>query len=148
MFETDPVCHMQVMTETAAARYDYKGKTYYCCNPRCLERFKANPEQFLGFAKLETSDSKSRISNVIYTCPMHPEVRQLGPGACPKCGMALEPETVTLAEAEDSELRDMTRRFRVALALTLPVFGLAMADMLPGTSRHRLFTPTAQAWIE
>src|SRR5881409_2394191 len=71
MFETDPVCHMQVMPETAAARYDYKGTTYYFCNPRCLERFKANPEQFLGPAKLETSDSKSRISNVIYTCPMH-----------------------------------------------------------------------------
>ena len=110
MFETDPVCHMQVMPETAAARYDYKGKTYYFCNPRCLERFKANPEQFLGPAKLETSDSKSRISNVIYTCPMHPEVRQMGPGACPKCGMELEPEMAILEEEANPELTDMTRR--------------------------------------
>ena len=114
MFETDPVCHMQVMPETAAARYDYKGKTYYFCNPRCLERFKANPEQFLGFAKLETSDSKSRISNVIYTCPMHPEVRRMGPGACPKCGMALEPEMAILEEEANPELSDMTRRFWIA----------------------------------
>src|SRR5436190_15456998 len=111
MFETDPVCHMQVMPETAAARYDYKGKMYYFCNPRCLERFKANPEQFLRPAKLEVQTSKPEFSEDIYTCPMHPEVRQSGPGACPKCGMALEPEMVTLEEETDPELVDMTRRF-------------------------------------
>src|SRR5438093_142568 len=131
MFETDPVCHMQVMPETAAARYDYKGKTYYFCNPRCLERFKANPEQFLGPAKLETSDSKSRISNVIYTCPMHPEVRQMGPGACPKCGMALEPEMAIAEEEANPELTDMTRRFWIAAALSVPVFVLGMSETLP-----------------
>src|SRR2546425_2740332 len=131
MFETDPVCHMQVMPETAAARYDYKGKTYYFCNPRCLERFKANPEQFLGFAKLETSDSKSRISNVIYTCPMHPEVRQMGPGACPKCGMALEPEMALVEEEANPELTDMTRRFWIAAGLSVPVFVLGMSETFP-----------------
>src|SRR2546427_7788246 len=131
MFETDPVCHMQVMPETAAARYDYKGKTYYFCNPRCLERFKANPEQFLRPAKLETSDSKSRISNVIYTCPMHPEVRQMGPGACPKCGMALEPEMAILEEEANPELTDMTRRFWIAAGLSVPVFVLGMSERLP-----------------
>src|SRR5438552_13418061 len=131
MFETDPVCHMQVMPETAAGRYDYKGKTYYFCNPRCLERFKANPEQFLGPTKLETSDSKSRISNVIYTCPMHPEVRQMGPGACPKCGMALEPEMAILEEETNPELTDMTRRFWIAAGLSVPVFLLGMSETLP-----------------
>src|SRR3989475_2802047 len=131
MFETDPVCHMQVMPETAAARYDYKGKTYYFCNPRCLERFKANPEQFLGFAKLETSDSKSRISNGIYTCPMHPEVRQMGPGACPKCGMALEPEMALVEEEANPELTDMTRRLWIAAGLSVPVFVLGMSERLP-----------------
>src|SRR5437870_2968988 len=140
MFETDPVCHMQVMPETAAARYDYKGKTYYFCNPRCLERFKANPEQFLGFAKLETSDSKSRISNVIYTCPMHPEVRQMGPGACPKCGMALEPEMAILEEQANPELTDMTRRFWIAAGLSVPVFVLGMSETLP-TVQLILATP-------
>src|SRR3989442_10321798 len=91
-FEIDPVCHMQVMPETAAAQYEYKGKKYYFCNPRCRDRFKANPEQFLAPVKLEIPVSKIEISEGIYTCPMHPEVRQHGPGACPKCGMALEAE--------------------------------------------------------
>src|SRR5437773_5853351 len=131
MFETDPVCHMQVMPETAAARYDYKGKTYYFCNPRCLERFKANPEQFLGPTKLETSDSKSRISNVIYTCPMHPEVRQMGPGAWPKCGMALEPEMALVEEEANPELTDMARRFWIAAGLSVPVFVLGMSETFP-----------------
>src|SRR5437879_2795422 len=131
MFETDPVWHMQVMPEIAAARYDYKVKTYYFCNPRCLERFKANPEQFLGPAKLETIDSKSRISNVIYTCPMHPEVRQRGPGACPKCGMALEPEMAIAEEQANPELTDMTRRFWIAAGLSVPVFVLGMSETLP-----------------
>src|SRR5436189_642385 len=129
MFETDPVCHMQVMPETAAARYDYKGKTYYFCNPRCLERFKANPEQFLGPAKLETRDSKSRISNVIYTCPMHPEIRQTGPGSCPKCGMALEPLEITADDREDPEYRSMQRRFWASFVLSVPVLFIAMAQM-------------------
>ena len=109
IFEIDPVCHMSVMPETAAGKYEYKGKTYYFCNPRCLDRFRANPEQFL-------TPSKPEISHATYTCPMHPEVRQIGPGSCPKCGMALEPETVTLEEEENPELGDMTRRFWIGAA--------------------------------
>src|SRR5207249_7301195 len=130
IFETDPVCHMQVMPETAAARYDYKGKTYYFCNPGCLQRFKANPEQFLIPAKLVTIDSTFLVSDVIHTCPMHPEVRQLGPGVCPKCGMALEPETASLEEETNPELADMTRRFWIAAGLSLPVLVLGMLEML------------------
>src|SRR6059036_2911079 len=131
MFETDPVCHMQVMPETAAARYEYKGKTYYFCNPRCLERFKANPEQFLVSAKPVTIDSTTRVSEVIYTCPMHPEVRQAGPGVCPKCGMALEMETATLEEEANPELADMTRRFWIAAGLSVPVLVLGMSETFP-----------------
>src|SRR3989441_11847184 len=131
IFETDPVCHMQVMPETAAARYEYKGKTYYFCNPRCLERFKANPEQFLVPAKLVTIVSTSRVSDEIYTCPMHPEVRQVGPGVCPKCGMALEAETATLEEEANPELADMTRRFWIAAGLSIPVLVLGMSETLP-----------------
>src|ERR1051326_8803820 len=88
LFETDPVCHMQVMPETAAARYDYKGKTYYFCNPHCLERFRADPEKFLGEFEGRSSNSAVeefgvRPSNSpgTYVCPMHPEVRQTGPGS-------------------------------------------------------------------
>src|SRR6266850_3741200 len=130
-FEIDPVCHMQVMPETAAARYEYKGKTYYFCNPRCRDRFKANPEQFLAPVKLEIPKSKIEVSESIYTCPMHPEVRQRGPGACPKCGMALEAEMVTLEEEANPELVDMTRRFWIAAALSVPVLVLGMSEMLP-----------------
>src|SRR5712691_812918 len=130
-FETDPVCHMQVMPETAAAQYEYKGKTYYFCNPRCLERFKANPEQYLAPVQLEIGSPKSEISEVIYTCPMHPEVRQRGPGACPKCGMALEAEMVTLEEEASPELVDMTRRFWTAAVLSVPVLVLGMSEILP-----------------
>ena len=116
LFEVDPVCHMNVMPATAAGKYDYKGKTYYFCNPRCLERFRANPEQFLGLVQLEIRTPKAGTSS-IYVCPMDPEVRQKGPGACPKCGMALEPETISLEEDKNTELESMTRRFWIAAIL-------------------------------
>ena len=131
LFETDPVCHMQVMPETAAARYDYKGKTYYFCNPRCAERFKANPESFLSPVQIEIPSPKSEMPAAIYTCPMHPEVRQNGPGACPKCGMALEPEMVTLEEEANPELADMTSRFWIAATLSAVVLVLGMSERLP-----------------
>src|SRR5262252_8686241 len=129
VFEIDPVCHMRVMPETAAGKYDYKGKTYYFCNPRCLERFRANPEQFLEKAKPQVPLAKSEAS-VVYTCPMHPEIRQIGPGACPICGMALEPETAALEDEKNPELDDMTRRFWIAAAFSIPVLILGMMEML------------------
>ena len=131
LFEVDPVCHMNVMPATAAGKYDYKGKTYYFCNPRCLERFRANPEQFLGLVQLEIRTPKAGTSS-IYVCPMDPEVRQKGPGACPKCGMALEPETISLEEDKNTELESMTRRFWIAAILSMPVLVLGMAEMLRG----------------
>jgi Cu+-exporting ATPase len=143
LFEIDPVCHMNVMPETAAGKYDYKGKTYYFCSPRCLERFRSNPEQFLqgqrgqGGSPLvpglrdEGAAPLSPLSSQIFTCPMHPEVRQIGPGFCPKCGMALEPEVATLEEETNPELTDMTRRFWIAAVLTLPILALGMAESLP-----------------
>jgi Cu+-exporting ATPase len=147
---------MNVMPETAAGKYAYKGKTYYFCSPRCVERFRANPDQFLGgqggtgkmgsdpsretgvlldtirHAPREGSDPRfSRDPGQIFTCPMHPEVRQIGPGFCPKCGMALEPEVATLEEETNPELTDMTRRFWIAAILTLPILALGMAERLP-----------------
>ena len=83
-----------------------------------------------------SSSAKSPAEGVEYTCPMHPEVRQIGPGSCPLCGMALEPVEMTAEEPENEELVDMTRRFRVSLAMTMPVFLLAMSEMLPGGARH------------
>ena len=140
--ETDPVCKMLVTPETAAAKYDFEGKTYYFCNPRCKAKFAANPQKYLSTAEPSTrgeterghaDHSESAIRNpkseIEYTCPMHPEIVQIGPGSCPICGMALEPKEITLEEHADPESADMKRRFWISAVLTLPVFGLAMAEM-------------------
>jgi Cu+-exporting ATPase len=127
-FEVDPVCHMSVMPETAAGKYEYKGKTYYFCNPRCVERFRADPERFLTEAKPGVAPVDSQMS-ATYVCPMDPEVRQIGPGVCPKCGMALEAEMVSLEEERNPELDDMMRRFWIAAVLSTPVLILGMSEM-------------------
>lgn len=126
VFEIDPVCKMRVLPETAAAQFEYGGKTYYFCAVRCMERFKANPRSFL-----QPETLKAQPADAIYTCPMHPEVRQKGPGSCPKCGMALEPETAQLDEGPNPELADMSRRFWSAAVLTAPILVLGMMDMQP-----------------
>ena len=129
VFEIDPVCRMRVLPETAAARLDHEGKTYYFCAVRCMELLRADPARFL---RPQISKAPTAPSDVTYTCPMHPEVRQKGPGVCPKCGMALEPEIAQLAEGPDPELVDMTRRFRTAALLSVPVIALGMMEMEPG----------------
>jgi Cu+-exporting ATPase len=129
----DPVCGMEVDPGTDL-KTDYQGTTYYFCHPSCLERFKGDPD-----AVLHPGDAPPADSDAIYTCPMHPEIRQLGPGSCPICGMALEPAMVTLDEGPNAELIDMTRRFRVAAALGLPVMLFAMAEMFaPGAVHARV----------
>jgi Cu+-exporting ATPase len=127
--QLDPVCGMSVNPARAAGRYEYKGQTYYFCNPSCLARFKADPEAYLR--PVETAPPASS-PGTRYTCPMHPEIVRDAPGACPICGMALEPMTVTLDDGSNPELVDMTRRFWIAAALGFPVFALTMADMLRG----------------
>src|SRR5678816_337167 len=125
LFEIDPVCKMRVLPEKAAARFEHEGKTYYFCAVRCMERFKADPLKFL-----QPSDAPpAPISDVIYTCPMHPEVRQKGPGSCPRCGMALEPEMAQLDEGPNPELADMTRRFWIAAVLAAPIVVLGMLEI-------------------
>ncbi len=139
VFEIDPVCHMKVMPETAAGKYEYRGKTYYFCNPRCLDRFRSAPEQFLNPRK-ETKTPAPAKPVGVYVCPMDPEVRQADPGICPKCGMALEPEMAGMEDAENPELRDMTRRFWIAAAMSAPVFILGMMETLP-SAQFILATP-------
>jgi Cu+-exporting ATPase len=138
----DPVCGMEVDPATDL-RTDYNGQTYYFCNPSCLERFTADPESFLS-----PSEPEPVVPGAIYTCPMHPEVRQVGPGTCPKCGMALEPDRVTLGEGPNPELIDMTRRFWIAAALGLPVMLFAMAEMLAPEAAHRLVDPSLANWLQ
>lgn len=146
---TDPVCGMKVNPATAAGKHEYQGQTYYFCNPRCLDKFRANPEAVLHPSH-EQAMPPAGAENIEYTCPMDPEVLQLGPGTCPKCGMALEPKVFTLAniDAENPELTEMKRRFRISLALTLPVFLLAMSEMLPGQPVQHALGHNLVTWLQ
>lgn len=126
----DPVCGMTVDPETAEHRATHEGQEYYFCNPGCRERFLADPERYLGGSEEEPEVPEGQQVEE-YTCPMHPEVRQDGPGACPICGMALEPVLVTADTGPSEELRDMTRRFWVGLVLAVPTLVLGMAERLP-----------------
>ena len=140
---TDPVCGMQVDPHTTAHRYTYQGRTWYFCSARCCEKFASQPQDYL---KPEEKVEDALPVGTIYTCPMHPEVRQEGPGDCPKCGMALEPETVTADTGSSAELQDMTRRFWIGLVLTLPVFIMEMGGHLFGL--HQLIAPQAANWLQ
>ena len=140
----DPVCGMTVNPATAAGKHDHNSKTYYFCSPHCLHKFSADPESVL-----HPKPKAPAPTDVEYTCPMHPEVVQIGPGSCPKCGMALEPKVFSLTTEEDtSELDDMKRRFWISLALTLPVFLLAMSEMIPGQPVQHAIGHRLVTWIQ
>ncbi|HUR37259.1 MAG TPA: heavy metal translocating P-type ATPase [Terriglobales bacterium] len=196
----DPVCGMTINPATAAASSDYQGETYYFCNPGCKTKFDADPQRYLrpkgdaGLIQLGAAPENGHLhppapkageggapAGTMYVCPMDPEIRQDHPGACPKCGMALEPEMPVAAAAErieytcpmhpeivrgapgacpicgmaleprtvaatddDPELKDMTRRFKVSVALTIPLFVLAMSEMLPG----KPFAGAGWSWVQ
>jgi Cu+-exporting ATPase len=141
----DPVCGMTIAREDSVGQVEHKGHTYYFCNDSCLEQFKADPERFL---QPSASSSTPARTDVEYTCPMHPEVRQWGPGSCPICGMALEPVTVSAEEEDNPELADMTRRFWVSTALSIPAVLLAMSEMVPGRIVESIAHSSARGWIE
>ncbi|MEO3433378.1 heavy metal translocating P-type ATPase [Inquilinus sp. CAU 1745] len=128
---------MTVDPETAKHRAEHEGETYYFCAARCREKFLADPAKYLSTDGAPAEEEAP--PGTIYTCPMHPEIRQVGPGSCPICGMALEPETVTAEAPPNHELIDMTRRFWIGLVLTLPVFALEMGGHL--FDLHRLIAP-------
>ncbi|MBD8874029.1 heavy metal translocating P-type ATPase [Rhodanobacter sp. DHB23] len=135
----DPVCGMTVDPQTTAHHATHDGHDYHFCAARCREKFEADPAAYLGERKLVSPVQ----AGAVYTCPMHPEVQQIGPGDCPKCGMALEPMMPMLDGDDDGELRAMARRFWTLFALTLPVFLLAMGPHLFGWH-----PPTPADWIE
>lgn len=201
--EKDPVCGMIVNPVTAKHTYELEGKTYYFCCRGCAEKFKAAPDKYLAGPKkeatplvsigiaaepahampapaaspsaapaggafvcpmcpevretkpgacpfcgmaLEAEFPAAAATKTEYTCPMHPEIVRNEPGSCPICGMALEPRTVTAQPEENPELRDMTRRFWISLALTAPLLAIAMASMF-STGSERIFG-AALPWIE
>lgn len=139
----DPVCGMSVDPHTAKHRAEYDSHPYYFCSARCREKFVADPAAYLG----ERKPAPATPASTIYTCPMHPEVQQVGPGHCPKCGMALEPMMPSLDEDDGGELGAMTRRFWWLLALTLPVFALAMGPHLSGWHLSAPWDGVA-VWVE
>jgi Cu+-exporting ATPase len=138
--------------ESTPLRADHAGITYYFCSPGCRAKFVAHPEQYLDkSARHEPHHQPTSDPDAIYTCPMHPEVRQKGPGACPFCGMALEPAMVTLDDAPNHELVDMTRRFWIAAGLGLPVMLFAMTEMIApafAASLLRWARPSAVNWLQ
>ncbi|MBD8524283.1 heavy metal translocating P-type ATPase [Pseudomarimonas arenosa] len=122
---TDPVCGMRVAAD-GPHQYQHQGETYRFCSAHCLHKFKADPEQYLKPQREPEASEQDVPPDTQYTCPMHPEVVQDGPGTCPKCGMALEPMMPSLDEEENPELTDFRRRFWVSLPFSAAVFVLAM----------------------
>ncbi len=132
----DPVCGMTISPADAVGTLEHAGQTYHFCSDTCLQKFRQNPAEFVG-EKRSVSAAPAH-ADAEYTCPMHPEIRQKGPGSCPICGMALEPVNVTLEEQPNEELADMTRRFWWSLAITAPILAFMVAEFLPGHLLHRL----------
>lgn len=172
----DPICGMTVDSEKSPYQYSYQGKEYAFCSEYCLEKFKQNPDQFIRVSKVPAMPSSNEYicpmhpeikqsqsgpcpkcgmalepknpiatSNTIYTCPMHPEIQQDHPGNCPICGMALEPKTIDSAP-DDSEYRDMFRRFWIGAILSIFVLFLAMGNMIPALDR--IISPNLSGFLQ
>ena len=139
----DPVCGMTVDPHKTPHRHTHQGRPYYFCSSGCRTRFAADPANYLS---PRAPEAEPVPEGTVYTCPMHPEVRQIGPGACPICGMALEPELATADTGPNPELADMTRRFWIALALTVPVFVLEMGGHAFGA--HAWVGQTLSNWLQ
>ncbi len=142
---TDPVCGMTVDPTTSKHRFDHAGKTFHFCGASCREKFAADPGKYLTGSPPPEPEARP---DAVYTCPMHPDIRQIGPGSCPECGMALEPVTVSAEPQINHELLDMTRRLWIAAALSVPVAVLEMGGHIPALGLHRIVPPHISAWIQ
>ena len=135
----DPICGMDVDPAAAAGSHIHDGQTYYFCSAHCLAEFRADPARYLSddimgqgcarYIQPRPPAPPTADTSTWYTCPMHPEIRQRGPGTCPKCGMALEPEVGSSAEDENPELGQMARRFWGSLGLSVPTLAIAMLNL-------------------
>jgi Cu+-exporting ATPase len=134
-----------VPSQAAGGSAENAGRTYWFCSAQCRERFVADPARY---APPRAAPSGVSADERIYTCPMHPQIRQKGPGSCPICGMALEPLVAAGDEGPDPELVDMTRRFWISLVLTLPLLVGVMADMLPSAPLRHVIPPRGFAWTQ
>jgi Cu+-exporting ATPase len=172
----DPVCGMAVHSDSAAGSYEHNDETYYFCSRHCLEKFRKDPDAFLATPQatitqpvgIQRSRSPHGEKNQVpgaptsgrtldiglgtldspYTCPMHPEVVRDAPGSCPICGMALEPRTASLEQEENPELREMSLRFWVSVALSVPLLLIAMSEFIPALDLESLMPMRVWGWIE
>ena len=145
----DPVCGMTVDPRASPHRLSYRGRTYHFCSAGCQTKFAADPAKYLGPDNLGSDDGGAHEhpgEAAIYTCPMHPQIRQVGPGNCPICGMALEPVLAVAETGPNPELVDMTRRFRIGLALAVPVVVLEMGGHL--IDLHGWLGQQASNWLQ
>src|SRR6185295_18271215 len=170
----DPVCGMTVDPASAAGSVEHEGRAYYFCSRHCVEKFRNDPEAFLNEPSLSQNHLRERVANPLsqiqsnarnsqspelrppahaggsdsYTCPMHPEVVRDAPGSCPICGMALELRTVSLEEVENPELKEMSQRFWVSVALTIPLLVIGMSEFIPGLDLERIMPMRNWGWLE
>ena len=142
----DPVCGMDVDPSKSEHNTQHDGLDYHFCSAGCKTKFVAQPDHYLTGKHQDAAENVP--AGTIYTCPMHPEIRQEGPGSCPICGMALEPETFSLDTGPDPEYVDMRKRFWVSALFSIPLFIYAMGDLIPGKPFAGLFSPGVSQWLQ
>jgi Cu+-exporting ATPase len=143
--EVDPVCGMKVDPATSKHHFDHDGRIFHFCSAGCRSKFVAAPDSYL---KPNLATPEPAKAGVIYTCPMHPQIRQDSPGNCPICGMTLEPLAKTGAAEPNHELTRMTWRFWIGLVLTLPVFCLEMGSHIPSLGLDAIVPPAISTWVQ
>jgi Cu+-exporting ATPase len=143
----DPVCGMTVDPARAAGSYLYQGKTWFFCSTHCLDRFRSDPAKYTAEQPV-AEPMPAPSPSATYTCPMHLEVERDSPGTCPVCGMALEPRTAALEDAETPELAEMTRRFWISTTLAAPILLMTMAEMVSGQAAAHSLTGPVSIWTQ
>jgi len=144
----DPVCGMDVDPNDSAGSHEHGGQVYHFCSEGCLEAFKENPKEYLDEAA-KARKAAAVPADAVHICPMHPEVKQVGPGSCPLCGMALEPLEVSLDDdAPNPELVDFSKRLKASAIFTVPLFILAMGEMVPGNPFHDWLPGNSMNWTQ
>ena len=142
----DPVCGMSVDPATAQYRAEHDGAAYHFCSASCRAKFLADPAKYLRPS--ESAATPPAPNGVIYTCPMHPQIRQAAPGNCPICGMTLEPVGASEDTGPSAESIDMTRRFWIGTVLAVPTVVLEMGAHFPGLNLHHYVPPQLSMWIQ
>jgi Cu+-exporting ATPase len=146
--EHDPVCGMTVDPAKARHRAEHAGHSYFFCSAKCREKFTADPARYIITSPQPRGSIASAAGEVLWTCPMHPQIVRKEPGSCPICGMALEPMTPAAGDAVSPELRDMTRRFWVGVVLSVPLLAIAMAEHFNKAALDALIAPRLLVWVQ